>query len=526
MSDQSEVLALLADPASYEGRPSTVDRIDTHSASVFLAGPHAYKLKRAVRYTFLDFSTPERRRQSCEAEVRLNRRTAPDLYIGVTPVTREADGRLAIGGSGTPVDWLVLMRRFPQDQLLDRLALSGGISPELARRLADRIADFHAAAAPMPHRGGRAGMRDVVEDNSRALAAAAAVLDASTIEAVNTACAEAVARLGPALEARRAGGFVRQCHGDLHLRNIVLIDQVPTLFDAVEFNDTFACIDVWYDLAFLLMDLLGRSLASQANVVFNQYLLRTSDVGGLPLLPLFLGCRAAIRSKTSLAIASLETDAARRLEYEARARDYLALAARLVVPASPRVVAIGGLSGSGKSTLAAHLAPLLGSPPGGVVLRSDVLRKALFHVAPEEHLGPEGYEPAVTREVYRALATRAGDVLGAGGSVVVDATFLSPEWREEVARVAARAGVPFTGLWLDVPPALMADRLSRRTRDASDATIDVLERQLKGDLGPIDWQRVDASAPIELLAARALAAVHGSAAPEPSPDSRRCPPPG
>ena len=132
----------------------------------------------------------------------------------------------------------------------------------------------------------------------------------------------------------------------------------------------------------------------------------------------------------------------------------------------------------------------------------------------------------MTREVYRALSTRAGDVLGAGGSVVVDATFLSREWREDVARVAAHAGVPFTGIWLDVPPALMAERLSRRTRDASDATLEVLEQQLKGDLGPIDWQRVDASAPIELLAARALAAVHGAAAPEPPPDSRRSPPPG
>ncbi|MCC7033786.1 MAG: AAA family ATPase [Acidobacteria bacterium] len=525
MGDQAEVLALLADPASYQGRPSSIERIDTHSASVFLAGRHAYKLKRAVRYSFLDFSTAERRRRSCEAEVRLNRRTAADLYAGVTPVTREADGRLAIGGSGEPVDWLVQMRRFPQEQLLDRLAVSGGISPELARRLADRIADFHAAAAPAPHRGGRAGMREVVDDNSRALAAAIGVLDATTVETVNTACQDAVARLGPTLEARRAGGFVRQCHGDLHLRNIVLIDQAPTLFDAVEFNDDFACIDVWYDLAFLLMDLLGRSLASQANGVFNQYLMRTSDLGGLPLLPLFLGCRAAIRSKTSLASASLETDAARRFEYEARARDYLSLAARLVVPAPPRVVAIGGLSGSGKSTLAAHLAPLLGSPPGGVVLRSDVLRKALFHVAPEEHLGPEAYEPEVTREVYRALATRAGDVLAAGGSVVVDATFLAPEWREGAARVAASAGAPFTGIWLDVPPALMAERLGRRTRDASDATIDVLERQLKGDLGAIDWPRLDATPPVEQLGARALAAVRGSAAPVPSPDSRHCPPP-
>lgn len=510
LSDQAEILALLADPASYGDRPASIERIDTHSASVFLAGACAYKLKRAVRYSFLDFSTPERRRQTCEAEVRLNRRTAPDLYLGVTAVTREADGRLAIGGDGAPVDWLVVMRRFPQEQLLDRLALSGGITPGLARGLADRIADFHASAAPTPWRGGRAGMRDVVEDNSRALAAAGGVLDGSLVDAVSRGCRDAVVRLGRTLEARRAGGFVRQCHGDLHLRNLVLIDDVPTLFDAVEFNDDFACIDVWYDLAFLLMDLLGRNLAGPANVVFNQYLLRTSDLGGLPLLPLFLACRAAVRAKTGMASAGLETDPGRRREFESRARDYLALAARLLLPAPPRLVAIGGFSGSGKSTLAAQVAPGLGSPPGAVVLRSDVLRKALFHHAPEERLGPEAYQPEVTREVYRAILTRARDILAADGSVVVDATFLTPEWREEVARAATSARVPFTGVWLDAPPERMAERLRGRARDASDATVEVLERQLSDEVGPIEWVRLDATAPAPRLAESVLASMKAS----------------
>jgi predicted kinase len=355
-------------------------------------------------------------------------------------------------------------------------------------------------------------MQDVVGDNTRALASAIGTLDATAVRAVNAACEEAVVRLGPHLEARRAGGFVRQCHGDLHLRNIVLIDDVPTLFDAVEFNDDFACIDVWYDLAFLLMDLLGRNLASQANVVFNQYLLRTSDIGGLPLLPLFLGCRAAIRSKTSLAGAGLEVDGGRRRELESRARDYLALAARLVVPAPPRMLAIGGFSGSGKSTLAAHLAPLLGSPPGAVVLRSDVLRKALFHHAPDERLGPEGYQPDVTREVYRALVTRARDVLAAGGTVVLDATFLTPEWRQDVASAASSAGVPFTGLWLDAPPEQMAERLRRRTHDVSDATVAVLEGQLSREAGEIGWRRVDATIAPTRLAETVLASLGGHGA--------------
>jgi aminoglycoside phosphotransferase family enzyme len=260
--DQTAVLAWLAQPAAHAERPVTVERIDTHSASVFLAGTRAYKMKRAVRYSFLDFSTLEKRRRACEAEVRLNRRTAPRMYLGVTPVTREGPDRLALGGQGPPVEWLVVMRRFPQEWLFDRLAQASALAPAVITDLASAIAAFHAGATPTPHRGGLAGMRDVLSDNARALAAAPDVLPPARVSAVTDASTQALARHAPRLDARRAGGFVRQCHGDLHLRNIVLLDGVPTLFDAIEFNDDFACIDVWYDTAFLLMDLLARGLTA------------------------------------------------------------------------------------------------------------------------------------------------------------------------------------------------------------------------------------------------------------------------
>jgi aminoglycoside phosphotransferase family enzyme/predicted kinase len=506
-AEQAEVLEHLGRPDSYPERPSPVVRIDTHTAWVFQAGDRAYKLKRAVRYSFLDYSTLERRHQACEAEVRLNQRTAPNLYLGVTAVTRETSGGLALGGSGTPVEWLVVMRRFPDEAVLDRVATSGGFSPALAVRLADAIATFHASATPTPHQGGVEGMRDVLTDNNRALSAASP-LAPDRVRAVAAACQQSIDRYDGLLEARRAGGFVRQLHGDLHLRNIVLLDGKPTLFDAIEFNDEFACIDVWYDLAFLLMDLLARRLATEANALFNHYLLRTSDVGGLPLLPLFLSTRAAVRAKTSLASAALEADSLRRRTFEARAGEYLALAERCAETKPGRLVAIGGLSGTGKSTLAAHLAPLVGSGVGAVVLRSDVLRKVLLHRPLDERLEEAAYRSEVTRAVYRALDIRAADVLAAGGAVIVDATFLSAGLRAGIEVGAERAGVPFTGVWLDAPMEALEKRLNERVGDASDATVEVLRQQLAEERGSISWMRFDSSGPPENMAAAIAAAIH------------------
>ena len=502
---QAAALARLAEPGLYPHRPSTVQRLDTHSACVFLAGDRAYKVKRAVRYSFLDYSTLEQRRLACESEVRLNRRTAPALYLGVEALTREVSGTLTLSGTGEPIEWLVVMQRFPDDALLDRVATAGGFSRKLAARLADVIAAFHARAVPTPHEGGPDTMRDVLRDNARALGGAPGTLPAERVDRLAASCDTAFTSHTALLDARRAGGFVRQLHGDLHLRNIVMLDGVPTPFDAIEFNDAFSCIDVWYDLAFLLMDLLGRGLAVESNTLFNRYLLRTSDVGGLPLLPLFLATRAAVRAKTSLASAALDADPARRTDFEARARDYLSLAERCATPQPPRLIAIGGLSGSGKSTLASQLAPLVGGAVGAVVLRSDVLRKVLLHRELEERLPADAYTEAVTRAVYRALSVRAADVLANRGAVIADATFLTPDARHGIEGVAERAGVPFTGVWLEAPVDLMAARLRARVGDASDATVDVLEAQRAGDAGAITWHRTEAVEDPGTLAAMVMA---------------------
>lgn len=302
-----------------------------------------------------------------------------------------------------------------------------------------------------------------------------------------------LARRADALERRRQDGFVRQCHGDLHLRNIVLLDGQPTPFDGVEFNDQIACIDVLYDLGFLLMDLWRRRLARHANVVWNRYLSDSDDLSGLSLLPLFLSCRAAVRAKTSATAASLQQDADRRRELHAAAGEYLAMADRLLHPPRASLIAVGGLSGSGKSTLALALAPAVGAVPGAVVLRSDEIRKRLCGVDLLERLGPEGYAPQVSARVYATLAERAESILRTGHSAIVDAVYAHDEDRQAIEGVATAVAAPFVGLWLEAPKSTLVGRIEQRTNDPSDADANVVDMQRALGTGEISWHRVDAS---------------------------------
>jgi aminoglycoside phosphotransferase family enzyme/predicted kinase len=504
--DQKAVIDFLAVPATHGGEP--VRRIDTHSAVVFLAGTRAWKLKRAVRYDYLDFSTIERRRAACEGEVRLNRRTAPILYRGVTPVVQRSDGSLGIGGAGTPVDWLVEMNRFDEEQLFDRLAARHALDVALMRPLAAAIARFHAAAEPRPDHGGAAGMTWVVNGNAEGFAEfGRSLLDPKECTRVTDRSLLEIDRHRALLEMRRAAGLVRQCHGDLHLRNIVLLDGRPTLFDAIEFNDQIACTDVLYDLAFLLMDLWRRQLPVHANAVWNGYLAEAGDRSGICLLPLFLSCRAAVRAKTSATAACLQSDPAARADLERAAREYLAMAWRFLDPAPPSIVAIGGFSGSGKSTLALALAAGVGAAPGAVVLRSDELRKRIFGVSPMERLGPEGYTTEVSQRVYSTVAAHAAAVVRAGFSAIADAVYARPGDREAIERIARDLSVPFVGLWLDAPQPVLVERLQRRVADASDADPDVLRTQYAQGTGAVTWRRLDASAPADAVLALAAAQI-------------------
>ena len=489
--DQSAVVELLSAPSTHGG--AAVERIDTHSAIVFLAGTRAWKLKRAVRFDYLDFSTATRRREMCEAEVRLNRRTAPSVYRGVVPITRDDSGSLALGGPGTAVDWVVEMARFDQAQLLDRLAARKQLDLAMMPPLATAIASFHRDAAPRRDHGGTVGMRWVLEGNASGFADHEDVLDPAVCERLTNRTRAELDRHGALLEARRDAGLVRQCHGDLHLRNIVWLDGRPTIFDGVEFNDEIACIDVLYDLAFLLMDLWRRELPRHANAVWNGYLAQTDDLDGLALMPLFLSCRAAVRAKTSATAARVQSDARQADDLRQLARTYLVLADRFLTASLPALVAIGGFSGSGKSTLARTLASEVGPAPGAVVIRSDEIRKQLFGVDALERLGADGYTAEMSNRVYAAVADRAGRTIGGDHSAIADAVYARPDDRQAIERVAADAGIPFVGIWLDAPEATLVDRATRRVADASDADAAVIRHQRAQDIGAMRWRRLDTS---------------------------------
>src|SRR5215472_18164998 len=275
--DQQEVASFLLQAASYHEPGATVERLDTHASLIFLVGARAFKMKRAVAFSYLDYSTLARRKWYCERELELGRRLAPALYRRLHAVTRAPDGRLALDGAGEPVEWLLEMRRFDQAALFDRLAESGRLTPALMRELADEIAEFHGAAEVSVDRGGSAAIGALIQDIEANLRHASELLDGDAVRALEIAEVAAFQRLAPLLDLRRASGKVRRCHGDLHLRNICLIDGRPTLFDPIEFSDDLATIDVLYDLAFLLMDLHHRGHDELGNGVLNRYLDRTQD---------------------------------------------------------------------------------------------------------------------------------------------------------------------------------------------------------------------------------------------------------
>jgi uncharacterized protein len=501
MDDQQAVIAFLSEPSTYGPAIERVDIIETHVSLVFLAGDRAYKLKRAVKYPYLGFSTPEHRRRACEAELALNRRTAPSLYLEVRAIARMPDGRNGFAADGPAIDWVVVMRRFEQSLLFDALAQTGGLSVRLMNELADHIADFHALAERRIDYGGATVLIDIAETNHRCLVAARQVGFApECVDEIRASSLQRLGAVGALLDRRRAEGKVRRCHGDLHLRNICLLDGKPTLFDCLEFSDALASIDVLYDLAFLLMDLDHRGLTDFSNLVLNRYLDLTDEDNGLSAMPLFLSLRAAIRAHVTATAMDRAAHAESKLEMAAEARRYLELAVRFLRPRPCRLVAIGGLSGSGKSTLAAALAPEIGAR----VLRSDVIRKRLFGVAPETRLPASAYAPGVSQRIYQALRDKAAAALAAGYSVIIDAVSLNAEERRSFAALAEAAAVPFWGLWLAAPVPTMERRLRARRRDASDASPEVLAQQLRQDAGPIDWVIIDAGARPEacLTAAR------------------------
>ncbi|MES2342912.1 MAG: AAA family ATPase [Pseudomonadota bacterium] len=474
--------------AWFEGRSERA--IETACARVYLAGDQAFKVKRHVDLGYLDYSTLDLRHWALERELSFNRAAASDIYRAVRRVSRAGDGGLELDGPGETVEFALEMRRFDEHAVLS--AQPWAVDGPLADALGRTVAGFHAAAPVRPNGGGGAALKYTIDSNAHLLRGLAPRLGAERVERLVAATDAEYFRREPLLDARRAGGFGRHCHGDLHLGNILLENGRPILFDCIEFNDVLSEIDVQYDLAFLLMDLQFRRRSDAAVRALSAYLDEAARVWGrelrqgLAALPLMLSVRAAVRAH----VCANSGD-------DTGALAYLDAAITHLTPVAPSLAAVGGLSGTGKSTFARLIAPGLGASPGAVVLRTDEVRKWLMGAPHDQALSSEVYSQAYYDQVYDTLFADAADLLAAGRAVVLDATFIQPDLRTRAEALATEAGVPFHGVWLEAAPEILAGRIEGRTGDASDATLATLTMQLARDVGQVAWTRVDASGPAE-----------------------------
>ncbi len=489
------VAALRAQLRSASGRP--VSLIQTHISSVLLAGGHAYKLKKPVAFGFVDFSTLAARERFCAEELRLNRRTAPRIYLDVVRITG-TDSAPRLGGRGPAIDYAVRMRRFATRDLADRRARAGRLTAGHIDRLALAVAEFHRAAAPSPAASGYGAPEQVLRWARENFALALLRLEEETRRARLQALArwteDEFRRRAGWFAARRSGGFIRECHGDLHLANIVLIDEVPVPFDGIEFNPELRFIDVASDVAFAFMDLIGHGLPRLAWRFLDRYLEATGDFDLLGGLRFYAVYRALVRAKVSI-IRAHQPDASTAQRRDAAAaflRD-LSLAERLAQAQEPLLAAVGGLSGSGKTTVAGLLLEHLGA----VRVRSDVERKRLAGLPAGarggDAFGAALYAPEMTARTYARLHEVAAIALGAGYPVVVDAAMLRRAEREALRALAERLGVRCECIWCEAPWPTLRARVARRqarARDASDATVAVLRRQRQIAEPPAAGERV------------------------------------
>ena len=459
--------------------------LETHISWVILAGEHALKIKKPVRLAFADFSSLEDRRRFCEEELRLGRRTAPQLYEAVVAITGTPD-RPALGGDGAPIEWAVLMRRFPQELLLDRMAQAGAVDAKLVDALAEAVARLHASvprAEPSSPFGTPAEIRAEAEGNFEGIGAHAGDLaDPVRLRALHEWTRREGERLDPIFTRRHAEGFVRECHGDLHLGNVAVLDGRPVPFDAIDFSEPLRWIDVMSEVAFPAMDLEGHGLSRLAHRFVDAYLSRTGDYGGLAVLTYYTAYRALVRAKVAaIRFGQSGTGTPQREESAIAFERHLEIAGSVLRPPRPALIAMHGLPGSGKTTFAQELLESLGA----VRVRSDVERKRVHGLDPLARTSsPPGeglYDRDADDRTQARLLEAARQVLEAGRIAIVDSTAILRSSRALLRELARDCGVPFVLACCSTPESILRERVARRERagkDASEANVAVLERHL------------------------------------------------
>jgi len=479
------LIKALQNPALYDHSTDRIEVIETHISWVVLTGPYAYKIKKPVNFGFLDFSSLDLRHHYCSEELRLNRRLAPQLYLEVVPICG-SEIRPRLDGPGEAIEYAVKMRQFEQSAQFDRLLASGKLGRAIIDRLADKVARFHLSV-PSARQESEYGdvdhvrqpmlenfsqIRDAIDD--------AGVL--TQLDALEHWTKQQLQQLAPLIRARKANGFVRECHGDMHLRNIALWQDEIVVFDCIEFNANLYWIDVISEIAFLVMDLEDREQEALAQRFLNGYLEITGDYAGLQLLRFYKVYRAMVRAKVdALRTVQEQPGSGEYRQTFADFRQYLDLAARYIEPPTPMLLINFGLSGSGKSVTTRQLVEALPA----IQLRSDVERKRLFKVAPFGNAAPDRhtlYAAEAHDRTYERLVDIARGLLEAGYTVVIDAANLQRRRRQQFVVLAESMQLPYRILAFEVDEPVLRQRVELRAiagEDVSDATLEVLQSQLE-----------------------------------------------
>ena len=489
-TDNSLVQAML-DPAFYNHPVEQLRLIETHISWVFLTGPYAYKVKKPINLGFLDFTRLEKRQFYCEEELRLNRRLAADIYLDVIPITKAHEtfylGNIdadAVDKQAEVVDYAVRMKQFDQDCLLERQLEKRQVSFHHVQQLADRLAEFHANIAvaddSMPHGNSDQVIKPIEQNFSILKSILSDETDLEKLQRIELASVDIFTAITGTLKKRKQQGFIRECHGDMHLGNIALVDDNILIFDGIEFNDSFKWIDTMSELAFLVMDLEDHGEQAYANRLLNRYLQITGDYEGLKVFRFYLLYRAMVRAKVAAIRVQQEQKNRQNSQHEWQdLRNYLDLALHYI-ETDRNFIAIGhGVSGTGKSWISQRLAQHC----GGVLIRSDSERKRLY--ANHEDL----YTDDITQHTYQRLFDLCTDISKAGFPVFVDATFLDIHWRRKFRTLARGLGKPFYILACHADVSTLKERIRQRARhrdNISDADIDVLEKQMQNYQPPGD----------------------------------------
>lgn len=475
--------ALLASE-NYDHPVPRPELLETHISWVILTGPYAYKIKKPINLGFLDFSTLAKRRHFCEEELRLNRRLAPDIYLEVIPIygTPEAP---RLHGEGEVIDYAVKMRQFPQSAQLDRLLHTGLLKSEYLDAIAEQVAHFHLhiekAVADTPYGEPEQVWQPVAENFTQIRERETRAAPLAQLTSLQKWSERSFAQFTPIFKQRKRDGFVRECHGDLHLRNIAWFDGKPIIFDCIEFNPALRWIDVMSDMAFLFMDLIDRGQSSLAYRVLDRYLTHTGDYTGLSVLPFYFVYRALVRAKVDrIRLSQSDISGSERATDEAEFTGYLQLAERFTQRGKPRLIITWGLSASGKSWISERLVQSLGA----IRLRSDVERKRLAGLDVTARAASEIakgiYTPQMSDRTYAYLLEQARTILNAGFTVIVDAAFLEAQRRKPFVQLAHDMQIPFLILQCVASASTLRKRICQRRGDASDADLAVLEHQLAG----------------------------------------------